>query len=84
MVLSPNILIILNILVHFFFFCRNQFCAMLLNIIPKTKYQLKFTKDNGVKKLHWINYKFTLRDVITVNLCIALGIFNLYSKVFSL
>ncbi|VVC34020.1 Hypothetical protein CINCED_3A016409 [Cinara cedri] len=59
---------------------RNQFSSMLPKNIPKTEFNLNFTKNSDENKIDLINLKFTLHEVICFLSCAALGSLYLFSK----
>lgn len=52
--------------------------------IPKTQYHILFTRGEGDKAKHIINYKFNLHDIVCLICCSLVGAWYLLKKVLSL
>ena len=52
--------------------------------IPKTQYHISFTKGEGDKVEHIINYKFNLHDIVCLICCSLVGTWYLVKKVTAL
>ncbi|XP_060816521.1 minor histocompatibility antigen H13 isoform X1 [Bombus pascuorum] len=48
--------------------------------IPKTQYHISFTKGEGDKSEHIINYKFNLHDIVCLTCCSLVGTWYLLKK----
>ena len=65
----------------YYYDCSPLISSLVPAAIPKTQYHISFTKGEGDKVEHIINYKFNLHDIVCLICCSLVGTWYLVKKV---
>ncbi|KAF3422618.1 hypothetical protein E2986_13942 [Frieseomelitta varia] len=80
-IISDYIKDILTILeITYYYDCSPLISSLVPAAIPKTQYHISFTKGEGDKVEHIINYKFNLHDIVCLICCSLVGTWYLVKK----